>query len=348
MGDISLISIEALLEEFSKLPKNVKETTYLEICKYPKSRFEEICSRILQFYLDPNGEHGFKELFISSLFELIEKQDIGLNISDIEIIAEENAEGKRIDLLIYSSEFVIGIENKITAKLYNPLSIYKKRMSQYNNKNVYGVILSLHKISTSEEFSLINKNSFKQILYSDYFNKIKSNMKNYNGQANSRYKAYLDDFIQTLENMEDNMPLNEQLSNYFFDKGAEIEELKEKYEEYKNIIEKTQFNRIEELVEILKKETKDNKWQANKKYCDLIYGNRVYLDCCYENTRSDMCGKFKIILNSPKLSDWSKHENVILNYFPKKKLVKEEGGAQLWTLPQAVYKVKQLYLNNIH
>lgn len=328
--DISLSKIETLLEEFSKLPKNNIETTYLEICKYPKNRFEEICSRILKFYLEPNGEHGFKDLFISSLFELIGKRDHVFDISDIEIISEENAERKRIDLLIKSSEFVIGIENKITASLYNPLSIYKKRMKQYNNKNAYGIILSLYKIRDPEEISLINKYDYIQILYRDYFNKIKLNMVNYNIKTNSRYKVYLDDFMQTLENMEDNMHLNKKLSNYFFDKEAEIEELKEKYEEYKKIIDNTHLERIEKLVEILKKETKDNKWQAVAKDGTLSYGNEKFMiDSSYVNTRENICGKFEIQFFSPKLSDWSKYENVILNDFPEKKLEKEDGGARL-------------------
>ena len=42
---------QAIVRDFSKIPKINTEPTWLEICRYPYSRFEEICSRILAFYL---------------------------------------------------------------------------------------------------------------------------------------------------------------------------------------------------------------------------------------------------------------------------------------------------------
>jgi hypothetical protein len=131
--------------------------------------------------------------------------------------------------------------------------------------------------------------------------------------------------------MEDDMPLNEQLMNFFFDKGTEIEELKENYEEYKKFIDETQYSRIEELAEILKRETRDNKWQVNRKYCVLIYDSRkgIFMDSSYEMTRENICGEFSIFLYCPKLSDWSKYENVILNDFPRKKVIKEENSGRI-------------------
>jgi hypothetical protein len=38
-----------VLNDFNKLPKSYIETTFLEICRYPRRRFEEICSRVLSF-----------------------------------------------------------------------------------------------------------------------------------------------------------------------------------------------------------------------------------------------------------------------------------------------------------
>jgi hypothetical protein len=59
--------IDQLLIDFDTLPKTAKQPTYLELCKYPGRRFEEICSRLLCFYLAPNKEHQFKDLFLRSL-----------------------------------------------------------------------------------------------------------------------------------------------------------------------------------------------------------------------------------------------------------------------------------------
>lgn len=40
-----LEKFEKLLAEFNQIPKVIPQITYLDICKYPGSRFEEICSR---------------------------------------------------------------------------------------------------------------------------------------------------------------------------------------------------------------------------------------------------------------------------------------------------------------
>jgi hypothetical protein len=329
---LSINNIETLLSEFKKIPKYIKEATYLEICKYPKRRFEEICSRILQFFLDPSKEHGFKELFLKSLFEILTTQNNLPNFfSDIDIITEDNAEGKRIDLLIRSKNFIIGIENKITAKIYNPLDAYKDRIEQYNNKNVYKIVLSLYKITDPYEISLIENNDFIQIRYYEYFNKVKSNMGNYISHGNLKYLAYWNDFMQTLENMENNMPLNEQLSNYFFDKKDEIITLIEMYDEYKNAITNKHMNRISELLERIKIETNDDKWWAWEKW-DLGHKNEkieIGIESYYEETRENICGKFHIYLTSWNLIDWKKFENIILNYFKEKKPEKSDDRAFL-------------------
>jgi hypothetical protein len=56
-----------LLRKFAKLPKEEKEMTFLELCHYPGERFEEICSRILEFFFQPNNKHGFRDLWFKSL-----------------------------------------------------------------------------------------------------------------------------------------------------------------------------------------------------------------------------------------------------------------------------------------
>lgn len=36
-----------LLRKFEQLPKKDQRPTFMDICRYPYNRFEEICSRIL-------------------------------------------------------------------------------------------------------------------------------------------------------------------------------------------------------------------------------------------------------------------------------------------------------------
>ena len=69
-----LKDIQELLLHFSLFKPTERKPTWMEICSYPHHRFEEICSRILQFYLNPDNPHGLKNLFVKSLMEtLIDK-----------------------------------------------------------------------------------------------------------------------------------------------------------------------------------------------------------------------------------------------------------------------------------
>ena len=65
---------EKILQQFALFKPNNRKPTFMEVCQYPSNRFEEISSRILQFYLNPQNPHGLKNLFVKSLMEtLIDK-----------------------------------------------------------------------------------------------------------------------------------------------------------------------------------------------------------------------------------------------------------------------------------
>ena len=66
-------NFKTLLEDFSKVHIPKIEKTFMGICQYPRSRFEEICSRILAFYFNPNEEHGFRDLWFRALNQCIKK-----------------------------------------------------------------------------------------------------------------------------------------------------------------------------------------------------------------------------------------------------------------------------------
>jgi hypothetical protein len=90
---------DKLIREFEILPKRISETTFMNICKHSGSRFEEICSRILAFYLQPSNEHGLKDLVLSSFFELVPKKDQFYSCKEkIFVETEVYIEGKFLDI----------------------------------------------------------------------------------------------------------------------------------------------------------------------------------------------------------------------------------------------------------
>ncbi len=308
-----------LLNKFKQVPKAHIDTTFLEICGYPKRRFEEICSRILCFYFNPQKEHRLKDLFISSLFELLERTDIPYQEEQIKIITEDNADGKRIDLVIYSPDFIVGIENKISASLYNPLDTYKKRLEEYNIEQTIKLILSVEKITKKEEKELIKNNGFISITYSELFKTIKRNIGRYISACNQKYLIQLYDFIQTLENMNPLNPADKKISEFFFDNSSQIDELICTYNNYKEKILRIQRDKISDLKERISKIT-GREWWAWQGW-DLGFDfnkdkPRIGIESSYKNTRNNALGEFRIYITTWTLKDWMPYENVLMEKFP--------------------------------
>lgn len=322
-----------LLEEFNKIPKRKIEPTFLEICNYPKRRFEEICSRILCFYFNPLKEHGLKNLFIDSLFELLIETGQHYQDDQIKIIAEDNADGKRIDLVIYSPDFIIGIENKITAPLYNPLNAYKKRLEEYSIKNIFKLVLSLKTITKKEELELINRNEFKAITYCDFFEVIKKNIGQYISTCNQKYLGQLFDFIQTLENMKSSIPTDKKLADFFFDNSDDIEKLIQSFRNHNDLILNKQKDRISELREKISTKT-GKEWWAWQGW-DLGYNSfssnmpKIGIESSYKETKTDVLGEFRIYITTWNLKDWLPFEKTLTDRFPNNFLDKVDNRVYL-------------------
>ena len=324
--------IEKLLTDFEILPKAIRQPTYLELCRYPYNRFEEICSRLLCFYLSPQKEHGLQDLFLRSLFEILEPQkEIQFKFDKVIVINEENAEGKRLDILIKSDNFVIGIENKITAGLYNPLDIYNNRIALYND-NIYRIVLSLRKISSQEELLLLKENSFTNITYSEYFKQIKNNLEKYKN-SNTKYLTFVNDFIQTIENMDGKNILNPQLTEYFYNNSERIDEIVELYNEFNNRIFAAQVEKISYLRNRISELT-NCEWWAFEGW-DLGFAEfnpnkpKIGIEAYFETTKGNPLGKFIVKITTWSLQDWNPYEKIVLQAFPNKELEKIDNRAIL-------------------
>jgi hypothetical protein len=323
-------AFELLVEEFDKLPKIIPQTTYLEICKYPGSRFEEICSRILCFYFKPSNEHGFNDLFLQTLLELISNdKEILYKNDQIEVIDEAYSEKKRLDILIKSPDLVIGIENKIYASVDNPLEIYSNQISQYHKENIFKVILSVKKITDKNELKYIENNGFKILYYSTFFEKLKQNIGRYISQANQKYLIYIYDFIQTIENMTGDTFNNDKLFQFFSKNSADIDELVQMYDKHKQRVFEMQRNRINELMQNVSNLTNVKWWiydgwnlgyDAFNKNTDKP---RIGIESSYKQKGNNPLGEFRIYITTWKLNDFIPYEDTLVKLFPNNFLDKK-------------------------
>ena len=117
--------LETLLNEFARLPTHEdRPLTFMEIAGYP--HYENVCSNILEFFLDSQKQHGLGTLVLDALLDVGDiapsNEGMGGNLSvEREVYTDA---GNRIDVLIESDTHAILIENKIYAGVKNPLADY--------------------------------------------------------------------------------------------------------------------------------------------------------------------------------------------------------------------------------
>jgi hypothetical protein len=322
---MTIIEMRELLASFDRLPKTLRQPTYLELCKYPGRRFEEICSRLLAFYLDPMKEHGFHDMFLQALFEMLGIGDIEYKETNITTKLEVNAEGKRLDILIDGKTFAVGIENKIYAGIYNPLEEYKTLLQKQNGKKNFLLVLSLRKLNESEKAKL-NKNNFASYTYREYFDIIKCNLGNYIKHGNLKYFAFIVDFIETMENMQGGNFMNKESEAFFIDNSDRIDELNKLYDAYKEGRRQKLVDRLlelqEEIAGVTNKIIGNNGWWI---YEDWLVGytspSGIQVTVYFEETKENPLDKCHVWIvaknNDKKVQDvWTKVLERIKSVYP--------------------------------
>jgi hypothetical protein len=331
---MNISEFEKLIKEFEIIPKCISETTFMNICKHSGSRFEEICSRILAFYLQPSNEHGLKDLVLCSFLELVANENLScLSNEKISVETETYIEGKFLDILVKGESFTLGIENKIGADLYNDLSIYKKLIEKNHKTNNYKVVLSVRKIEKDYELKKLAKNGFVKIYYNDLFRIIKNNFGNYYSNANSKYVTFLFDFINTVEDMSKSTIINDPQSLFFFDNTKKIEELITQFSNHANRILDLQKSNIATLKDSITLRTGANWWAWQG--WGLGYSEfdksmpRIGIESYYVTHNYNPLQKFKITITTWNLRDWDFYEKDVLNKYSKNILDKSQKRAFL-------------------
>lgn len=201
-----------LLSEFESLP--FQSETVFDIAGFP--HYENVCSNILKFYLNPNNEHGFGDLFLSSLMCIVPDAEYESKPEFIKINREvQTKKGGRIDIVIETENLIIGIENKIFHYLANELADYSDSIDDWakpNNLKPIKIILGLRKELGSPEF--------RSVTYKDFWAEIRKRLGNYVSTSSQKWLLYLVDFMTSIEKLNGgNMELNE--TDKFFIKNIE-------------------------------------------------------------------------------------------------------------------------------
>lgn len=225
-----------ILLEFQSVPKRRRFKTFMEISGFPG--YENVCSNILQFYLNPYNEHSLADLVLTSLMSCVDDGFIFVNGSEkIEVLREVvTNKGNRLDLLITTERYVIGIENKIFHWLANDLSDYKNAIDSYCGgiRSPFYLVLTLNKLKDKFDIDKMAASNFINITYSQLFNNIRKNIGSYISDCNLHYLNYLTDFIKSIENLTPKTMEDKTLWTFFKNNASLIQELEDRFIDYKN------------------------------------------------------------------------------------------------------------------
>lgn len=294
---------ESLLADFKKIcnPNETKcEPSYLEICDYPGSRTEEICSRLLAFFFDTRNPHGMGTLFWDTLIDVYvekcntpKKEEIrDLTFFKCHAETEVSTKKGRIDLLLTSDNCIVCIENKIWAYLDNDLDdYYEYTNGNRNHRTALYIIISMREDINeilSRRESLKNRGEYVVIFYREFLTKLKQNLGIYITSCSAKYFAILTDWIQFLDNQGDYMSkISREEENFFKNNDDVLRVLIEKRTAFLNKKKKYDAQRIISIKNLLM--TKDENLSVEW----WIYDN-TDLGCHFEKGNE----KFEIGLES--------------------------------------------------
>ncbi|XSG76546.1 PD-(D/E)XK nuclease family protein [Herpetosiphon llansteffanensis] len=265
-------AISAMLQAFAKLPPQPTTTpTFLEIAGYP--HLENVASNILAFYLQSTNQHNLGNLLFRALMQLVDRDIQG----DYPVTARREdvtAGNKRIDLVIETPEFIIGIENKIYHQLDNDLAIYHNHLKALaNGRTVYGFVLALHSVKLPAE------SYFKSISYKQLFASVES-LWHVAEHANSdKYIGFFHDFSETLLNLSRGTTMSAERLAFFQSNRQEIQELLNETKALRNEM-RTKLTQLAMLIqpEDTPKKLKQGFWSPDNELFEILHYEIVLND----------------------------------------------------------------------
>lgn len=238
----------------------------MEIAGYP--HYENACSNILAFYMDPEESHGLGTLVLDALMSFGASAETDVAIGGSVSVEREVATDKgRIDILITSDDHAIVIENKIHAGVSNPLEDYANYLDHAADGRLkHKVLLTLHPTSEGSEWG------FRNLTHEEFVGQIHALLGLYISGADTRYLTILLDFLNTLENLQRGTRMDQELIKFLADRSDDVQdllfkvkgfkdELRIKVQELQNLVNVSQYRSIE----------RSELWRTGTLLVDILY-----------------------------------------------------------------------------
>ncbi len=199
----SLRDYERFLSKFRNLlPLRRKPKTLIEIAHFPRSELAH--SNMLAFFLDPKEQHELGDVFLKALLKAANSPLTSDSLGEVQVIREDpTGSNKRIDIVVEGKFFIIGIENKIGAKAYNPFKDYRKHLTERatpNNGRQAKVEMILLSLKPEKRKDLAG---FKPVTYKSFFDALEPEL-----AANKSGSQYAWELVTTIKNLTEGTHMN--------------------------------------------------------------------------------------------------------------------------------------------
>lgn len=186
----------------------------MEISGYP--HYENVCSNILAFFFDPKKPHGLGTLFLDAIARVGSIKDrVGAVRGEIKVEREvQTGAGNFIDIILRSDSHAILIENKIYARIANPLADYATCLDEYGRKYNYKFLLTLSPVR--------NTDSFGNITYAQFVKEIRGLLGCYVAGADTHYLMFMLDFLNTLDYLHGGKVMNPELVKFLKNHSQDV------------------------------------------------------------------------------------------------------------------------------
>ena len=319
-------SLQKILDDFGEL--KIKErtgTTLLEIARCP--HLENVWTNVLAFYLNPNNEHKLYDLILKSMFTAAKKDVPIINYSNISVWTQYQTEiGNYMDIVVSADNFILGIENKVGADLYNDLRDYSKTIDDLAK----GQSLPSFKIVLSK-FQTPTSNGFDNVTYSELIKTIRGNMGDYTDYADTKYLIFLLDFLKNIENNINSLGMSDNLEviNFLKNNKEKISKLLDYHNKFNaDLIRKLDnidrcFNRenIKELLSSIGKPYNFHGTAANRISGRFTYQGAQLIK--YNLIINDIYLLYQVAIQDYELVSWYWFDNNKYQYLERK--LEEKG-----------------------
>ncbi len=215
-----------------KIPKPTKGVkTLFDVMKQP--HLENVWSNIYAFFFNPEEDHGFGNLFLRTLVEIIKEKQHGRDfvaMADeyIDIKTEDSTDdSKRLDIALQSDNYAILIENKVYADLYNNLGVYWRNYPQYDKNNKQGVVLSLYPktISLEGRGKELDHDPEKwvNVTHLELMKRVSKNLHYCLLNGSDKYLSFFREFYQNIKNI--TMAMDNENMQFYIDNIAQLKEI---------------------------------------------------------------------------------------------------------------------------